>query len=382
MKTVGILALTEPHFGGVYQYTQSLIDALVQDPPFRVVIFTREPERYSDLPVEVRTGAFHPNEWFRRLGTIAGLLHVNLQAAVPQNERALFEDIDLFIAPALSLYPHYFLGKPYLFTLHDLQEHHFPEYFSWRMRLYRFLHNLACSKWARGILCESEYVKSDIVRFLGASPDKIHVLPAPPSSEFLGVAVGESDKQRVAEKYLLPERYLYYPAQFWRHKNHLRLLDAFCQVKQEFPDLHLIFTGMKPSGFAEVEAAIEQLGLGACVRHLGYVDYQDLPVIYSLSQMLVMPTLFESISIPIFEAFALQVPVCCSNVVALPEQVGDAGVLFDPLKSEDMAEKIIALLRDEQYRKELGERGFRRLSGFDRIAYARQIQQLSLKVLQ
>ena len=68
--------------------------------------------------------------------------------------------------------------------------------------------------------------------------------------------------------------------------------------------------------------------------------------------MLVMPTLFESVSIPIYESFFLKVPVCASNVVALPEQVGDAGILFDPNDIFDMAEKISILLNNENIRNE------------------------------
>ncbi len=65
-----------------------------------------------------------------------------------------------------------------------------------------------------------------------------------------------------------------------------------------------------------------------------------MPYLYKLSTALVMPTLFESVSLPIWESFYLGVPVVSSNVCALPEQVGDAGLLFDPHDIEDMAEKI------------------------------------------
>ena len=72
-----------------------------------------------------------------------------------------------------------------------------------------------------------------------------------------------------------------------------------------------------------------------------------------MSQFLVMPTLFESVSIPIYEAFALEVAVCSSNVVALPEQVGDAGLIFDPNDIHDMASSMIKYLEDDNLPKEL-----------------------------
>lgn len=76
---------------------------------------------------------------------------------------------------------------------------------------------------------------------------------------------------------------------------------------------------------------------------MGYVPQEDMPYLYKLSSALVMPTLFESVSMPIWEAFSLGVPVVSSNVCALPEQVGDAGLLFDPYNIEDIAEKIFKL---------------------------------------
>jgi len=81
------------------------------------------------------------------------------------------------------------------------------------------------------------------------------------------------------------------------------------------------------------------------------ISYEELLYVYKMSIMLVMPTLFESVSIPIYESFFLKVPVCASNVVALTEQVGGAGILFDPNDVYDMAEKKI-LLNNENLRNE------------------------------
>ena len=88
-----------------------------------------------------------------------------------------------------------------------------------------------------------------------------------------------------------------------------------------------------------------------------------------MSQFLVMPTLFESVSIPIYEAFALEVAVCSSNVVALPEQVGDAGLIFDPNDIHDMASSMIKYLEDDNLRKEKAKQGLERVKGFNHENY-------------
>lgn len=86
-------------------------------------------------------------------------------------------------------------------------------------------------------------------------------------------------------------------------------------------------------------------------------------------QSFVMPTLFESVSIPIYEAFALEVAVCSSDVVALPEQVGNAGVIFDPHNINDMAEKMMMYIENEDLRREKARLGFERVHGFNHENY-------------
>ena len=82
------------------------------------------------------------------------------------------------------------------------------------------------------------------------------------------------------------------------------------------------------------------------------IIYEELVYVYKMSIMLVMPTLFESVSIPIYESFFLKVPVCASNVVDLTEQVGGSGILFDPNDSYDISKKISILLNNENIRNE------------------------------
>ena len=106
-----------------------------------------------------------------------------------------------------------------------------------------------------------------------------------------------------------------------------------------------------------------------------------MPYLYKLSTTLVMPTLFESISLPIWEAFYFGVPVVSSNVCALPEQVGDAGLLFDPHNIEDMAEKIYKIWIDEELRKTLVQKGYERIKNLTLEHYAKEWENIINKVL-
>ena len=173
----------------------------------------------------------------------------------------------------------------------------------------------------------------------------------------------------VREKYNLPEKFVFYPAQCWFHKNHIKLVEAFEIVSKQIDDVNLIFTGSQKNNYNNLMQRINKLNLKDKVKHLGYVDYQDLPYIYKMSKFLVMPTLFESVSIPIYEAFALEVAVCSSNTVALPEQVGDAGILFNPNDEGDIAHKMTMYLNDNSLRNAKAKLGLERVKDFNHENY-------------
>ncbi|MEN3014693.1 MAG: glycosyltransferase, partial [bacterium] len=103
-----------------------------------------------------------------------------------------------------------------------------------------------------------------------------------------------------------------------------------------------------------------------------YIPNDEMPYLYKLSTALVMPSLFESVSLPIWEAFYLGVPVVSSNVCAIPEQIRDAGLIFDPHNPEDIAEKIYRIWTDSDLRRELAERGYNRIKQMTIENYAKQ----------
>jgi glycosyltransferase involved in cell wall biosynthesis len=227
---------------------------------------------------------------------------------------------------------------------------------------------------ARRVICESNYVKSDIVRFFGLPEERAVVIPAPPQQQFLTVS-SEDQRQAVRVRLQLPDRYLFYPAQFWLHKNHMRLLEAFAEVVRQVPDLKLVLTGKKRDEYEAVMRAVDRFGLHDKVRHLGYVEQDDLRAIYELATALVMPSLFESVSIPIYEAFEVGTPVAASNILAIPEQVGDAGLLFDP-KSVDSIKQAILTIIEPKTAHELAKRGRARMSAMTPERYGAQLQDL------
>jgi glycosyltransferase involved in cell wall biosynthesis len=218
-------------------------------------------------------------------------------------------------------------------------------------------------------------VKTDIVRLFGTPEEQIAVLAAPPLRQLV---TDEPDDrlQAMRVRLQLPDRFLFYPAQFWPHKNHLRLIEAFREVAAEVPDLNLVLTGKKRDEYDVVMSAVRKFGLSDRVCHLGYVGQDDLQAIYKLATALVMPSLFESVSIPVYEAFQAGIPVAASNILAIPEQVGDAGLLFDPKSVASIRQAILRIARDPVAARQLGKRGQDRMSAMTPERYGAQLQNL------
>lgn len=373
---IGILALAEPSDGGVFQYTQSVIDALSSQKNCDAVVLART-EAYSLSRFPLRKISIPALSLFGKARRAMYLgARLGKRPYVSEHLLATVADLDIIISTSPGLIP-YWLGKPFVAIIHDFQDRYFPDFFSRRERIARRLVNRLMGRVAERLLCESSFVKSDMARFAHISPGKIDVIPAPPPQTLKSASsalLGE-----VRRKYDLGPNFLFYPAQFWPHKNHERALSAFSEVRREFPDLLFVMSGAKKTHFDAVMQHAKKIGVSDGIRYLGYIPYEELSAVYMMSRMLLMPSLFESISIPVYEAFALGVPVCAAQVTALPEQVGDAALLFNPLSVSDMAEKIFQLLRDPGLAKELAQRGRLRVQGVSAYGFGeRLMESLSL----
>jgi glycosyltransferase involved in cell wall biosynthesis len=192
-------------------------------------------------------------------------------------------------------------------------------------------------------------VEESYGKYLKARVVPLPYLPPP----YIMEPVSQTDSKSVRQKYHLPDRFLFYPAQFWMHKNHLRLIQAIHKLHSQGYEVPLLLAGSEKNNTRMVKNLIAELHLESNVRILGYIPDEDIIGIYQAATALVMPTFFGPTNIPIVEAIYLGTPVLCSNIYGHPEQVGNAGLLFDPTSVEDIAEKILAIWTNEELRQEL-----------------------------
>jgi glycosyltransferase involved in cell wall biosynthesis len=155
------------------------------------------------------------------------------------------------------------------------------------------------------------------------------------------------------------------------------LIEAFSEVAREAVDLKLVLTGRKDGEeYETVMAAIGGLELGERVRILGYIAPDELCAIYRLASVLVMPSLFESVSIPIYEAFQAGTPVVASGILAIPEQVGEAGLLFDPTSAASIRDTILQVTRDPDGARRRASLGRDRMRAMTPERYGGELQNL------
>jgi glycosyltransferase involved in cell wall biosynthesis len=257
-----------------------------------------------------------------------------------------------------------FVSAPFIYHPHDLQHCHMPEFFTPRQLASREVTYTAMCRRAAVVAVGCSWVKDDVVTQLGLPADRVHVVPFAPF-------VSESAEVPDLRGLDLPARYLIYPAANWPHKNHGRLFRALARLRDRGVVVPLLLTGSRSAGVVDLDALATASGAGGLVRHLGYLSTSQLRAVTEGASAMVVPTLFEAESFPVWEAFRCGVPVACSDVTALPRQVGDAALVFDPLDVDAIARAIEVLWTQPQVSQELARRALARVSELSWEATAR-----------
>ena len=277
-------------------------------------------------------------------------------------------EIDILHIP-VQYSPIYKANTPVIITMHDLQEYHFPQYFSLKERLHRFINNRMAIYDSDHIIVSFEHIKKDIIKYFNIDSEKVSVCP-PPFAEDWFLNKNESDWNQIQKKYNLKKKYILYPAATWEHKNHLTLLDAVKKIRNEGLDYELLCTGNKTKYFSILVIKIKELQLSDSVHFLGIVPEEDLISLYKNSALVVIPTLYEAGSGPLYEAMRYQVPVICSKVTSLPDTVANNEFLFDPENVSELVMKIKSGLIDEDFRRRNIENSKQRMEYFRKKNYS------------
>jgi alpha-1,3-rhamnosyl/mannosyltransferase len=261
------------------------------------------------------------------------------------------------------------LPMPIVMTAYDLyalkmpQEirHEFPRSSFVHYRLAKLLHFRRANK----ILAISEDTKQDLIELCGIPDDRIAVTPLAADPIFSLPIPEEKKKESLRKWGIASAFFLNTSSYWWGRKNLVRLIQAFSRAKKRTHLPHqLVITGKPGPSLEAMRQTILQEGISNDVKLVSYLEREELAALMQSAEALIFPSLHEGFGMPILEAMAAGCPVVTSNISAMPEAAGDAGVLVDPLDVESIAQGIEQVVCDRDLRKQMVAKGFERARTF------------------
>lgn len=349
--------------GGIGRYTRELMRAVLASRPdhdFTLMAGTAgledrwatEVERLKTLAPGRVTARSIPlsDDWMAR---IWHRLHVPIPATW------ITGAVDLFYAPDFLLPPLPPKVRKVV-TIHDLSFLRHPETFTPQLRDYLTSTVPRSARSADRVLTDSEWTRQDVVELLEITPDRVTALHLGVSGAF-GPDPLPGERRHLESAYGLGEQpYVLAVGTVQPRKNYGRLIDAIDRVRERL-DIALVIAG-RLAWLSEpiIDAAASR----PYVQLLGFFDDGDLPALYRQASAFAFPSLYEGFGLPPLEAMASGTPVVASTASSVPESVGTAGLLHDPLDVEGLADALVRALTDDALRADLRRKGLARAAQF------------------
>lgn len=361
---------------GIGRYVRELVHTLAHtttngfSPSYHLFVADAGPN--FDLPLPAANFSWCPTRITERwLARLWYRLRLPLPIQHWTGPLALYHASDFVLPPVKR-------GTRTIVTVHDLSFVRLPE--TTMPGMSRHL-----NKWvphsvqqADHVIAVSEATRQDLIELYQTPPEKVSVLHHGVSARFKPVA--EVDRlAAIRQKYGLgDEPYILSVGTIHPRKNYQRLIQAFAQID---PSTQLVIAGSKGWAYRTVFTEISNRGLVERIHFLGFVDDEDLPALYSAATLFVYPSLYEGFGLPALEAMACGTPVVASDQSALPEVVGDAGLLVNPYNVDEMAPAMAQILENAALRRQLAEAGLARAAQFTWPKMAVKLIKLYQKLL-
>ena len=354
---------------GVGTYTRNIVRALGRLDRENKYFLIGSPEKVIEIgPLPPN---FHAVPLLERDTTLRGYLDC----------RATLKRLhcDLVHIPQLFWLPRS-LPCPYVMTVHDVLEHMYrARDHSGLRRSLHFHLTRRVLKGAARIFAVSKFTKGEIEKLFGIPAGRIEVVYNAIDERFLRGHASETDRQFLAERYLVTYPFLLYAGRISPHKNLIRIIEAFSALKAElekeekYTDLKLIIIGDELSKHPDLRRTVIRGGVQNDVRFLGFIPIEVLRIFYDAAKIFVFPSLYEGFGLPPLEAMAHGTPVVTSNSSSLPEVVGKAAVLVNPENVFEIMRALHRVLLDQPLREKLKQRSYEQTTKFSWEVSARQI---------
>ena len=259
-------------------------------------------------------------------------------------------------------------------TMHDLIHERYPEFYPFIDRkIYSLKFKKACQQ-ADTVVAISEQTKRDIIDFYNIESSKIQVIYQSCDPIFYKNAV-YTEGGILRKKYNLPPNFILYVGTVNERKNLLGLIQALKAIENQ-QDINLVAIGDGGAYFQKVKKYVVENGLQKRVYFIPKIDFTDLPTIYKLARVFVLPSFFEGFGIPIIEALWSGTPVISSIDSCFSEAGGADSIYVNPHELEALAAAIDRVWHDENLRREMILRGSNFVKKFDAEIIGQQWMEL------
>jgi glycosyltransferase involved in cell wall biosynthesis len=257
--------------------------------------------------------------------------------------------VDVYYSPFNNISFRYF-DKPVVSLLHDVQERFLPELFQPNDLEGRLEDYDDIVKSSTRVVTISNFCKQSLIDFCGGDLNKLDVIYNAPQESLLKYTNSDLLKSKQYNFGLVSHDYVFYPANFYTHKNHQRLLEAYSQLlKKQIALPRLVLMGKGFDVNTNIDNIINEFKLKDHVVILSDLSPEGVAWLYMHSKFVVIPTLFEGFCMPAVEAIAFNKQVLCSNLDILVEVTSNQALYFDPYKVEDIALQISKVLNNGQH---------------------------------
>jgi glycosyltransferase involved in cell wall biosynthesis len=383
---IGVIFHGNPRAGGCFQQSLNAIRLLSkEESPHEFLYYTPDKQNMLSATEEgIKTRAFRFGRKQRLVHKIRKHITLNRLLggfAFFQPFDSIFErdEIDLLYFTGPSPLCLFLERLNYVYTFWDLCHRDHPEFpevrESFEFEAREDLARNALSK-AVAVIAESPLGKENLEKRYGLDQNRVHWISISPAERPHEQKDSSFDPRKAAG---IPSGapYVFYPAQFWAHKNHRLIVDALaCLRKSGSEEVYAVFCGSDCGNLPTILEMATRKGVEDLVKYVGFVPDEQMSQYYKQSLALVMPSYFGPTNMPPLEAFALNTPVIVSDLPGIRDQVGDAAMLVSPDKPEELGKAIALLSNDVNIRKALVTKGRKRLSSFsdkDRLSTLRDI---------
>jgi len=358
---------------GIGRYVKNLIEEIsknaLHNPQIQFILFLRK----DDLST---------------LKNKYGAIFQYIEADFPHyslKEQLIFPSVLYKAKCDLIHFPHFNVPlvyrQPFVVTVHDLTKHfsrgkktttHTTILYCIKYWGYKITFNNTIKR-AKLIFVDSKYVKQILIKQYQIKPKKIVVTYLGVEKKLKVQSQKLKVRERVLRKYHITKPYLLYVGSIYPHKNIERLIEAVKEARNKLKNISLVIVCARSVFEQRLKSKINIMNAQSYIRLTGFVDDEDLAILYQQAEAFIFPSLSEGFGLPGLEAMACGCPVVSSNATCLPEIYDDAALYFNPLKTADIAQKIVKLVKDTKLRKNLIKKGHQQVKKYSWQKMAKEV---------